>query len=160
MINIDYTLILVILNFVVLLLILNKVLYKPIQTFLEERQKKINDDIDAARTSREEADKLVETRSEELKKSSAEIRKMKQAAKRDAEYRAAEILREAKENEKRIALETENQIALERKKVMAQLQGELGGMIADLSEKFLSKKLDASVDTEIIEQMLTERGEK
>jgi len=85
---------------------------------------------------------------------------MKQAAKRDAEYRAAEILREAKENEKRIALETENQIALERKKVMAQLQGELGGMIADLSEKFLSKKLDASVDTEIIEQMLTERGEK
>lgn len=43
---------------------------------------------------------------------------------------------------------------------MAQLQGELGGMIADLSEKFLSKKLDASVDTEIIEQMLTERGEK
>ncbi len=160
MINIDYTLILVILNFVVLLLILNKVLYKPIQTFLEERQKKINDDIDAARTSRVEADKLVETRSEELKKSSAEIRKMKQAAKRDAEYRAAEILREAKENEKRIALETENQIALERKKVMAQLQGELGGMIADLSEKFLSKKLDASVDTEIIEQMLTERGEK
>jgi len=160
MINIDYTLILVILNFVVLLLILNKVLYKPIQTFLEERQKKINDDIDAARTSRVEADKLVETRSEELKKSSAEIRKMKQAAKRDAEYRAAEILREAKENEKRIALETENQIALERKKAMAQLQGELGGMIADLSEKFLSKKLDASVDTEIIEQMLTERGEK
>jgi hypothetical protein len=33
-------------------------------------------------------------------------------------------------------------------------------MIANLSEKFLTKKLDATADTEIIEQMLTERGEK
>jgi F-type H+-transporting ATPase subunit b len=160
MINIDYTLILVILNFVVLLAILHKVLYKPIQNFLEERQKKINDDMDAAHASREEAAKLASKREEELKASSDEIRKMKQAARREADHQAEDIVKQAKEHEKRIAQETEEQINLERKKAMGQLQGELAEMVAALSEKFLSQKLNDEADTRIIEQMVEQRSTK
>ena len=41
MISIDYSLLLVILNFVVLILVLDKLLYKPIKKFLADRQNEI-----------------------------------------------------------------------------------------------------------------------
>ncbi len=46
MITINYAFIIVILNFILLLVILNKLLYKPIKKFLEERQAKIEADLD------------------------------------------------------------------------------------------------------------------
>ena len=59
MISIDYTLIIVILNFIVLLAVLNKILYKPIKKFLEERKQTIANDMDGAKKSREDAEELV-----------------------------------------------------------------------------------------------------
>ena len=59
MITINYALVIVILNFILLLIVLNKLLYKPIKQFLIERQKKISDDIDQAKVSREEASQFV-----------------------------------------------------------------------------------------------------
>ena len=76
MISIDYSLIIVILNFVLLLIVLNKILYKPIKKFLSERQQKIASDLDEAKASRKQAEELVEQKSNELKQSAEEIRKM------------------------------------------------------------------------------------
>ena len=110
MISIDYTLIIVILNFIVLMAVLNKILYKPIKKFLEERKQTIVADMDGAKKSREDAEKLVSKRGKELKASTEEIRKMKQNSRRDAESKATEILKEAKNKEKRILKDTEAQL--------------------------------------------------
>ncbi len=160
MISIDYTLIIVILNFIVLLAVLNKILYKPIKKYLEERKQTISEDLDEAKKSRENAEELVSKRGEELKSSAEEIRKLKQASRREAEHQASDILKEAKNQEKRILQDTEAQLEQEKVKTLKELEGELADMVSSLSEKFLSGKIDEEKDTQLIKNIIAERGDK
>ena len=160
MISIDYSFIIVILNFVLLLIVLNKILYKPIKKFLDERQQKIASDLDEAKASRTQAEKLVEQKSGELKQSAEDIRKMKNAATSDAESKAKDIMKNAKEQEKRILQDTEEQLEIEKVKVMEIIEDELVEMVAELSSKFLSEKLDEKKDKELIKKIISERGSK
>lgn len=154
MISINYSLIIVILNFILLLIVLNKLLYKPIKQFLNDRQKKIADDLDSAEASKEEAQKLVEKKENELKSSAEDIRKMKTAARKDTENKAGEIMKNAKEREKKMLKDTEVQLEHEKQKAMQEIEGELSILVADLSAKFLAGKLDEKNDTELITKML------
>ncbi len=160
MISIDYSLIIVILNFVLLLIVLNKILYKPIKKFLSERQQKIASDLDEAKASRVKAEKLVKEKNTEIKQSAEDIRKMKSAAAGDAEGKAREIMKNAKEQEKRILQDTEEQLETEKVKVMKKIEDELAEMVAELSSKFLSEKLDEKKDKELIKKIISERKNK
>ncbi len=160
MISINYAFILVILNFILLLIVLNKILYKPIKKFLIERQKKIASDMDNAEASRQEAEKLVQKKENELKASAEDVRKMKKFAKRDAESQATAIVKNAKNQEKKILKDTEEQLVHEKDKVMKEIEGELTEMVTNLSSKFLSEKVNDKNDRNLIKKMLTEREDK
>lgn len=158
MISIDYTLILVILNFAFLIIVLNKLMYKPIKRFLSERQGQISSDIDSAKESRAKAAELVEAKGAELKNSAEEIRVMKQSAKKDAENRATDIVKSAKDHEKKILKDTEEQLEHEKQKALLEIESELTDMIADFTEKILDGKLDSKSDNAMIRKMISERG--
>ncbi|MBN2460209.1 MAG: F0F1 ATP synthase subunit B [Candidatus Cloacimonetes bacterium] len=158
MITIDYTLIIVILNFLVLLVILNRLLYKPINRFLQERSEKIAQDIKEAGKAKEEAQKMVEQKEKDLRMSAAEIRKTKKAAKKEAEKKAEEILTQAKEHERKIIKDTNLQLTHEREKAISQIEHEMSDMIANLSSKFLSEKMDSKKDREAIANLLKKRS--
>ncbi len=158
MISIDYTLIIVILNFALLIIVLNKLLYKPIKKFLSERQVQISNDIDSAEKSRVEATELVASKKSELKNSALEIRQMKQNAKKDAENQASEIVKSAKDHEKKILRDTEEQLEHEKNKTVGIIEEELTEMIADFTEKILSGKMDGKADDALIKKMISERG--
>jgi len=160
MITINYAFIIVILNFILLLIILNKLLYKPIKKFLEERQAKIAADLDNAKLFREEAEEKALEKEKDLKESAEEIRKMKQAARRDAEKKSSNIIKEAKEKERKIIIETEDQLLHEKEKVIQEIEGELTTMIADLSEKFLSQKIDKEEDLRLLNKLIKESEAK
>lgn len=156
MISIDYSLLLVILNFVVLIFVLDKLLYKPIKKFLANRQSEIAKDIEDAKQSKEEALKLAKQKEEELKKSSDEVREMKTRAQKDAEKKAESILDAAKEGKKKILIETESQLQHEKEKAVKELKSELAGMIEKISEKVIHEKLDSEKDLKLIEEMLSQ----
>ncbi len=160
MISINYAFILVILNFILLLIVLNKILYKPIKKFLIERKKKIASDMDNAVASKLEAEKLVQKKENELKSSAEDVRKMKKFAKRDAESQAVDIVKKAKDQEKKILKDTEEQLVHEKDKAMKEIEGELTEMVTNLSAKFLSEKVDDKNDQNLIKKMLTEREDK
>lgn len=160
MISIDYTTIFVILNFVLLLILLNRLLYKPINNFLAERKKKISEDIDAAKKSREEAQQFVSQKEDELKKSSEEIRGLKKKAAKDAEKQASEIVKAAMDREKKILGDTEELLQNEKSKVLQELNAELSEMVSELTGKFVAETLQGADDQEMIKKMLAERSEK
>ncbi|MFO7896089.1 MAG: F0F1 ATP synthase subunit B [Candidatus Cloacimonadales bacterium] len=160
MISIDYTTIFVILNFVLLLIVLNKLLYKPINKFLAERKQKISEDMDAAKKSREEAQQFVSQKEEELKKSSEEVRGLKKKAAKDAEKQASEIVKAAMDREKKILGDTEELLQNEKSKVLQELSNELSGMVSELTAKFVSESMQDADDQKLIKKMLAERSEK
>ena len=125
-----------------------------------ERQKKIASDMDNAEASRQKAEKLVQKKENELKASAEDVRKMKKAAKRNAENQAVDIMKNAKNQEKKILKDTEEQLVHEKEKVMKEIEGELTEMVTNLSAKFLSEKVNDKKDRDLIKKMLTEREDK
>ena len=155
MISIDYSLLLVILNFVVLILVLDKLLYKPIKKFLTERQAEIAKDIEEAKLSKQEALKLSKQKEEELKQSAVEVREMKRLAQKDAEKKAETILENAKEGKKKILVEAEEQLKHEKEKVVDALKSEIAGLVEKISENIIHEKLDSEKDLKLIDELLS-----
>jgi F-type H+-transporting ATPase subunit b len=160
MITINYAFIIVVINFILLLIILNRLLYKPIKQFLSERQKKIEDDIDAAKTSKQEAQKLVEQKDTELKQSAEEIRKMQNLARKEAEKQADGIINTAKSLEKKLISDAEAQLKHEKIKVLREIESDITSYVADVSAKFLSEKISEEADKDFIKKIISESKDK
>jgi F-type H+-transporting ATPase subunit b len=156
MISIDYSMIIVILNFILLLIVLNKLLFKPLKQFLTDRQKSVQQEIDQAKDKHNSADELLNQRDEELKKSSEEIRELNHMAKKEAERKADDILQEAKERKKHIMQETEEQLAHKQEVAQQRIEQDIAVLVSDLTAKLLNKKVDDVQDKDLIESIIKE----
>jgi len=156
MISIDYSLIIVILNFVLLLIVLDKLLFKPMKKFLSDRQQEVTKEMTDARINREEADKLLKQRDVELKSSSEEIRTLTKQAKKEAEKHSEEILKEAKIRERVILQESEQQIELRKSEAFKEIEADVINLVSDLTGKIIGKKIDADADKKLINSLMKE----
>lgn len=154
MISIDYSIIIVILNFILLLIILNKLLFKPVKGYLEKRQEEVKSELDRASKGRKEADMLLQQRQQELKESAEEIRTLTRQAKKEAEMQAEKILKQAKEKEKKIVQETQEKIEISQKEAFRDLEDEVIDFVAKLSGKVIDSKLDSAADKKLINSLL------
>ena len=102
-----------VITFLVLLVILRVVAWKPLLAMLEEREKTIRDSLEQAKLAREEAEKMMAQHREMLAKARHEMAAIIEKAQRDAEQRRADILarahREAEDKAKQFGEELERQ---------------------------------------------------
>jgi F-type H+-transporting ATPase subunit b len=141
MINIDQSLIYQIINFLLLLLILNALLYKPIRTILKQRAEKV-----AGLTS--EAQKA---QADMIQKEQDYQNRLQQARKEGFEQKNLFKL-EGQEEEKRLLLQANQKIEAEltqnRQKIAQQveearikLSGELASFSQEIAQKILGRKI-------------------
>lgn len=143
MISLDYTLLIQIIGFFILLIVLNQFLYKPVQRILKEREEKIEGSMKkAAQTDKEIAEGII-----------AYERKLKEAAVKGNEERAR-IRQEGVEKEK-AALEAaraeaykelsiiRNEIEASKKSAIAGLGVEARSLARDIADKVLEKNVVA-----------------
>jgi F-type H+-transporting ATPase subunit b len=141
MISIDYTLLIQILGFFILLVVLNQFLYKPVQRILKEREEKIEGSIKkVAQTDKEIADGIISYE-----------KKLKEAAVKGNEERAR-IRQEGIEKEKATieAARAEafkeltgirNEIAASKKSAIAGLGTEAKTLARDIAGKVLERSV-------------------
>ena len=158
--TIDISLIVVILNFVLLLIILNRVLYKPLRGFLTDRQTQIQKDLDEAKASIDKAQALEQQKEDELKASMLEAQNMQTRIRRDAETKAEEIIFAARKTEQEIIVQTENKIQAITDEAKIKLEQQLSEIIVHMTAKVLHEKVDAVKDAELINRLLADRQAK
>lgn len=146
-----------IVNFLLLLLILSKFVFKPLLNLLDERSKKISKSLQEAEEIKEKlklADQTYESKVAEAKKEVGEI-----LAKTEA---AAETLREQKIKETKtqvLEIIEAGKVALQRQKeqVLKEAQGEMVGLVAAVAAKVLGEKMTTEDDKKLIEKVVGER---
>jgi F-type H+-transporting ATPase subunit b len=158
--TIDLSFVLVILNFILLLIILNNVLYKPLKAYFSDRQNKIKADIDEANQSIEKANQLVIEKDTELKNAFLEARNIKDKITKDAEIHAEKIIQSAKQTELDVIQDTEIRLKELNKKAKEELEFDLADIVIDLTKKVLFENMDAEKDRALINKLLAERGKK
>ena len=143
-------------NFLILVGVLTKFLYKPFLGVLEERKRKIQDAFDSAEMTNRRADEKMANYTARIANVEEEGREIIKEAKQRAEVQAAEIISEANEKASQIIAAAQRQIELDKQKAMDDMKQQVVALAMMAAEKIVEHDIaqtgqEQSVD-EIIEQ--------
>jgi len=143
-----------IINFLVLLFILYKVLYKPVLKMLDERQTKI----EASLKHAEQIEKnLFESHGEKqkiLSEARNEAGKIIAESKEVAEKLRNDLTCKAKEDVANILEQGKHQLKTEKEIMFKELKNEIADMVTIATEKILKERVNIKVDRNTIEKNL------
>ena len=131
-----------IVNFLILLWILNRFVYRPLLGFLEKRTATIEQGLEDAKQARQQLD----TASEEVKKihsqAQQEAKSLIAQAEQVAKQQRESAITETKAKIYQMLAQGEAQLAEERTKMLAEVKGELVQLVVMATEKVLQKNID------------------
>jgi F-type H+-transporting ATPase subunit b len=142
------------LNFLLLVVVLYLILYKPIIKILEEREKKIREGVENA----EKADAMLKEsnviRQDMIKRANNESQEIMEKARKSGEETRAEIVSEAHQEAAQTLKAGQNLIEMEKSKAAQEVKKNAVSMILAATEKILRSKIDAEKDAALIQESL------
>lgn len=145
-----------IINFVLLLVLLYFIGYRPIRKMLDERSKRIKEGIDQAELAKEaaaRAEEEVERRLDEARKDGQLI--LAQAAEM-GERLKAEAREEARREAEALIVRARAEIGMERDEAIDRLRQEFADLAILAAEKVIKETLDKERHRRLIEEVLEE----
>ena len=146
-------------NFLLLLFLLKKFLYKPILKMLDDRKKSIDEALDAADSARQE----VAATQENIRKDIAQARAEADAIINDAQKRGeqvkAEIIEAAKAEAKGITEAATAQIEKEKAQAIHDLKAQIADIAMLATEKILTQSLTAEQERTLLDNYIKEVGQ-
>lgn len=141
MINLDWTLFVQMINFLVLLLILNHLLYKPILKILDERKNKINDAANTVRELERSSEEKLTLYHEQIQAAKIEALSQKEKIKAEGVEARGKLIDQVKEESDKIFLQTREGIEKEAAFAREALRRQSGEMATAIAEKLLGRNL-------------------
>ena len=154
MIDINATFIAQILNFLILVVILRAVAYKPVVRMLQARQDKIAESLTKADEDVEKAEAVLKEYQEQL--SGARVKAqaiIDKASKRAQEEREASVL-ETKREIEQMKKAAQAEIQRERALAVEQLKGEVVALSMAAAGKIIAKNLDVGENEQLISEFV------
>jgi len=145
-----------IVNFLLLLYLLNRFLFKRVFALLDERQAKISkglEDAEAAARDRELASAEREAAVAEARK---EANEMIARANKIAEDTRNEILADAKAEAEKVSARAREDIVAEKDKAMAEIRGQVAELALAAAGKLVRREMDGPTQKRLVEEFLAE----
>jgi F-type H+-transporting ATPase subunit b len=145
-----------VINFLLLLYLLNRFLFKPVLKLLDEREARIRkglEDAEAAARDRELAKAEREAALDEARK---EAQAMVARANKIAEDSRAEILADAKAQADKVAARAREEITAEKEKAMAELRSTVADLALQAASQLVRSEMDAPTQRRLVEGFLKE----
>lgn len=145
-------------NFVVLLFILQRFLYKPILNMLEQRQERIRESMDYAERVKKEAQRAEDDYQKKIEESRREGQAIIAEATQQAERSRDQILARAQDEAKEIKAKALVDVDYERKRIVAELRDQVADLAVLAAGRVLGKELDPAAHRQVVADFLSETG--
>jgi F-type H+-transporting ATPase subunit b len=139
MIDLDVTILIQIANFVVLIAILNRVLYRPLLRVLEERRRRTEGTLAQVEAVEEQGEGLMASYEADIAAAHSEARSLVQSQGAQAEAEAEQIVAEAKGRADQELAEAEQALQARRAELTAELAPEVDGLAQRIAGKVLGR---------------------
>ncbi|MDW5596631.1 F0F1 ATP synthase subunit B [Conexibacter stalactiti] len=144
------------LAFVVAMLVLRKYAWPQITRILDARQTQIEDSIDAAERTRQEADQLLAEYRERLAEARAQADEIVAKAERAGEVAEREAIDAAKVKREDLLEQTRRDIQAETQAAIQEIRREVADLTVAATEKVTRKTLSAEDQKRLVEEALSE----
>ena len=159
-IGVDWTTILFqALNFLLLLVILQRFLYRPLREKMQEREEEIEAEIEEAKQRAEEAEREREELEEKLKEAEKEAEKIRKEAREEAAKRRDEILETAQEDAANIRREANERIRREEQAARERIQKRARQTAVELAEDLLRDTAGEALHDQLVDRFLSEEDD-
>jgi F-type H+-transporting ATPase subunit b len=141
-------------NFMILLFLLNKFAIKPLSQFLESRAATIKEDIETAESNKVDSEKLLEEQKELFQKAREEAKEIRLNAEESSKVEREQIITEAKAEAKRILDDARKQIDQSIAGAKKDLLSETGELAVMLSKQILKREVNAKDQEALVSETL------
>jgi len=145
-------------TFLLLLVVLRKIAWKPILSALEARENEIRESLSAAEKARAEADKVSQDYEEMVKKARSEAQQIVAQGKAAGEKVKAAIEEDAQLNASNMIEKAKEQINAEKDQAVQEIKSIVVDLAIHSASKVIEKNLDSDDNRKLIKKTLTEIG--
>lgn len=143
-----------IVNFLIILYVLKRFLYKPVFSMLKKREEMIKQGLKDAKTSKEELEKTEVERKKILKLAREDAKKIIDEANRESQEIIASAAEKAKKQTSVSLKEAQEEIVRETREAEKRLQSKIGLLVENIIKQSLKDLLSPAEQKEILEKTL------
>ncbi len=141
-------------SFLLLMLALKKVAWKPLMAMMEKREQLVARNIDDAEAKKLDAERLLKEQQQQLEDTRNNSSAVIEKARDTADKMEREQLAAAKVEIARLKEEARKAIELERKQALLSAQNDISRLSLDIAEKLIGKELSNEGHAELIEEYI------
>jgi len=141
MLDFNFTFFVQVINFLVLIAILNWLLIKPVMKIIDERRTKVESSEEGAKRLLQETDKALADYERKLAEVRAAAAREKESIRTEGIEREAEIVRAARDESRKMVDEIRERLSIETREASQMLKKDVELLSADIAEKVLGRKL-------------------
>jgi F-type H+-transporting ATPase subunit b len=145
-----------IINFVLLLIILRAVAYKPVLNMLTTRKQKIQESLDYAEKVKLDAANQQKEFEKKLDDTRREIQAASATASQAGEKEREVILAQARDDARKLVEQAKAQIEYERKQMLSDLREEVVRLSMLTSQKVIGQSLDENAHRKLVNEFLAQ----
>lgn len=154
MVELNGTLLISILNFIILVAVLAHFCYKPVLKVMDDRRNKIRNDLDSAARSNAEAARLKSDMEEELANARIAAQGIVDKAVKEAKVQAQAQIDEAHTAIEREKVQAAKQIERERKDALEDLKTQVAVLSCDIASKIISTNMTPDTNDRLIAESI------
>ena len=146
-------------NFLILLFLLQRFLFKPVLNMLDQRAATIRESVEAAERARQESARADQERLEALREARRQAEEIVTRAQQEADRIRAERLQLAQDEAQRIIARAEQEATAERQQAMSELRAQVADLAVLAAGRVINRSLDPQAHRALVEQFLAEGGD-
>lgn len=141
-------------TFVVLLIVLRAVVWKPLLAMLDERERRIRDALAGAEKARHDAERTLVEYRETLSQAEVEVREKIQKATEQAHSERDRIVSESQHHATRLVEDAKAEIQHEKERALQELRHAVGDLAIQAASKLLDENMDNARNRKIVDDFI------
>ena len=158
MLTLNLNLLYTVVNVLVLFLLLRKFLYKPVMNIIAQRQKQVDDALNAAETSKKEAAAAMNAAQDKLRNVDTEAAARRETYEQQAETAKQQLLADAQKQADEIVAAGKAAVEIERQNKLREADAQATALARSMCEKLLKHNLTAQDDDQLLDDLLQKAG--
>jgi F-type H+-transporting ATPase subunit b len=143
-------------NFLIVLYLLNRFLFRRVLTIIDERQNRITTGLENAEAAARDRELARAEREAAVAEARTEGQAMVARASKAAEAARDEILATARTEAARLTEQARNEIVAERDRAIAELRGQVADLALDAATQLVRAQMDGPTQRRLVEGFLAE----
>jgi F-type H+-transporting ATPase subunit b len=145
-----------VITFIVLMLVLKKIAWKPILTALNQREDAIKESLEKAEKAKEEAQKILQENQASLLKAEEESKKIIEQSREYAQKLKDQMMRDSKEQAQKIIDDATAQIEQKKEAAFSELKNKVAELSIQAAEKIIKENLDKDSHKKLVDRYIEE----